>query len=39
MKKLVVWFNGLLKMWKVVVIIGVVFVVIIVLIIGENEGE
>lgn len=38
-KKLVAWFNGLLKMWKVVVIIGAVFVVIIALTTGENEGE
>ncbi|ECR7155926.1 nuclear targeted protein LntA, partial [Listeria monocytogenes] len=33
------WFNGLSKMWKVVVIIGAVFVVIIALTTGENEGE
>ncbi|EIA7388546.1 nuclear targeted protein LntA [Listeria monocytogenes] len=39
MKKLVAWFNGLSKMWKVVVIIGAVFVVIITLTTGENEGE
>ncbi|HCW3293317.1 TPA: nuclear targeted protein LntA [Listeria monocytogenes] len=39
MKKLVAWFNGLSKMWKVVVIIGAVFVVIIALTTGENEGE
>ncbi|KXW87535.1 Listeria nuclear targeted protein A [Listeria monocytogenes] len=38
-KKLVAWFNGLSKMWKVVVIIGAVFVVIIALTTGENEGE
>lgn len=38
-KKLVAWFNGLSKMWKVVVIIGAVFVVIIDLTTGENEGE
>lgn len=38
-KKLVAWFNGLSKMWKVVVIIGAVFVVIITLTTGENEGE
>ncbi|HBL5616215.1 nuclear targeted protein LntA, partial [Listeria monocytogenes] len=36
---LVAWFNGLSKMWKVVVIIGAVFVVIIALTTGENEGE
>ncbi|EAC4011610.1 TPA: nuclear targeted protein LntA [Listeria monocytogenes] len=39
MKKLVAWFNGLSKMWKVVVIIGTVFVVIIALTTGEDEGE
>ncbi|EDO0859317.1 nuclear targeted protein LntA [Listeria monocytogenes] len=39
MKKLVAWFNGFSKMWKVVVIIGAVFVVIIALTTGENEGE
>ncbi|PXC18531.1 nuclear targeted protein LntA [Listeria monocytogenes] len=39
MKKLVAWFNGLSKMWKVVVIIGAVFVVIIALTTGEDEGE
>ncbi|HAC3424786.1 TPA_asm: nuclear targeted protein LntA [Listeria monocytogenes] len=39
MKKLVAWFNGLSKMWKVVVIIGAVFVVIIALTTGENEVE
>ncbi|EJA0866378.1 nuclear targeted protein LntA [Listeria monocytogenes] len=39
MKKLVAWFNRLSKMWKVVVIIGAVFVVIIALTTGENEGE
>ncbi|EAC2801827.1 nuclear targeted protein LntA [Listeria monocytogenes] len=39
MKKLVAWFNGLSKMWKMVVIIGAVFVVIIALTTGENEGE
>ncbi|HFQ5958794.1 TPA: nuclear targeted protein LntA [Listeria monocytogenes] len=39
MKKLVAWFNGLSKMWKVVVIIGAVFVVIIALTIGEDESE
>ncbi|HBI6820746.1 TPA: nuclear targeted protein LntA [Listeria monocytogenes] len=39
MKKLVAWFNGLSKMWKVVVIIGAVFVVIIALTTGENEDE
>lgn len=38
-KKLVAWFNGLSKMWKVVVIIGAVFVVIIALTTGENEDE
>lgn len=38
-KKLVAWFNGLSKMWKMVVIIGAVFVVIIALTTGENEGE
>lgn len=38
-KKLVAWFNGFSKMWKVVVIIGAVFVVIIALTTGENEGE
>lgn len=38
-KKLVAWFNGLSKMWKVVVIIGAVFVVIIALTTGEDEGE
>lgn len=38
-KKLVAWFNGLSKMWKVVVIIGTVFVVIIALTTGEDEGE
>lgn len=38
-KKLVAWFNGLSKMWKVVVIIGAVFVVIIALTIGEDESE
>lgn len=38
-KKLVAWFNGLSKMWKVVVIIGAVFVVIIALTTGENEGD
>lgn len=38
-KKLVAWFNGLSKMWKVVVIIGAVFVVIIALTTGENEVE
>lgn len=38
-KKLVAWFNRLSKMWKVVVIIGAVFVVIIALTTGENEGE
>lgn len=38
-KKLIAWFNGLSKMWKVVVIIGAVFVVIIALTTGENEGE
>ncbi|EHD5881164.1 nuclear targeted protein LntA [Listeria monocytogenes] len=39
MKKLVAWFNGLSKMWKVVVIIGTVFVVIIALTTGEDESE
>ncbi|TYV81493.1 nuclear targeted protein LntA [Listeria monocytogenes] len=39
MKKLVAWFNGLSKMWKVVVIMGAVFVVIIALTTGEDEGE
>ncbi|AKI48396.1 TPA: nuclear targeted protein LntA [Listeria monocytogenes] len=39
MKKLVAWLNGLSKMWKVVVIIGAVFVVIIALTTGEDEGE
>ncbi|EAD1460233.1 nuclear targeted protein LntA [Listeria monocytogenes] len=39
MKKLVAWFNGLSKMWKVVVIIGAVFVVIIALTTGEDEDE
>ncbi|EAF0572230.1 nuclear targeted protein LntA [Listeria monocytogenes] len=39
MKKLVAWFNGLSKMWKVVGIIGAVFVVIIALTTGEDEGE
>ncbi|HAO5793669.1 TPA: nuclear targeted protein LntA [Listeria monocytogenes] len=39
MKKLVAWFNGLSKMWKVVVIIGAVFAVIIALTTGEDEGE
>ncbi|EAD3683692.1 nuclear targeted protein LntA [Listeria monocytogenes] len=39
MKKLVAWFNGLSKMWKVVVIIGAVFVVIIALTTGEDESE
>ncbi|EAE2535776.1 nuclear targeted protein LntA [Listeria monocytogenes] len=39
MKKLVAWFNVLSKMWKVVVIIGAVFVVIIALTTGEDEGE
>ncbi|EAC4330546.1 nuclear targeted protein LntA [Listeria monocytogenes] len=39
MKKLVAWFNGLSKIWKVVVIIGTVFVVIIALTTGEDEGE
>lgn len=38
-KKLVAWFNGLSKMWKVVVIIGAVFVVIIALTTGEDESE
>lgn len=38
-KKLVAWFNGLSKMWKVVVIIGTVFVVIIALTTGEDESE
>ncbi len=38
-KKLVAWLNGLSKMWKVVVIIGAVFVVIIALTTGEDEGE
>lgn len=38
-KKLVAWFNGLSKMWKVVVIIGAVFVVVIALTTGEDEGE
>lgn len=38
-KKLVAWFNGLSKMWKVVVIMGAVFVVIIALTTGEDEGE
>lgn len=38
-KKLVAWFNGLSKMWKVVIIIGAVFVVIIALTTGEDEGE
>lgn len=38
-KKLVAWFNGLSKMWKVVVIIGAVFAVIIALTTGEDEGE
>lgn len=38
-KKLVAWFNGLSKMWKVVGIIGAVFVVIIALTTGEDEGE
>lgn len=38
-KKLVAGFNGLSKMWKVVVIIGAVFVVIIALTTGEDEGE
>lgn len=38
-KKLVAWFNGLSKIWKVVVIIGTVFVVIIALTTGEDEGE
>ncbi|EOF4398061.1 nuclear targeted protein LntA [Listeria monocytogenes] len=39
MKKLVAWFNGLSKIWKVVVIIGIVFVVIIALTTGEDESE
>ncbi|EGK2525603.1 nuclear targeted protein LntA [Listeria monocytogenes] len=39
MKKLVAWFNELSKIWKVVVIIGTVFVVIIALTTGEDEGE
>ncbi|EAC2511010.1 TPA: nuclear targeted protein LntA [Listeria monocytogenes] len=39
MKKLVAWFNGLSKIWKVVVIIGTVFVVIIALTTGEDESE
>ncbi|MDT0002138.1 nuclear targeted protein LntA [Listeria cossartiae subsp. cayugensis] len=39
MKKLVAWFNRLSKIWKVVVIIGAVFVVIIALTTGEDEGE
>lgn len=38
-KKLVAWFNGLSKIWKVVVIIGIVFVVIIALTTGEDESE
>lgn len=38
-KKLVAWFNELSKIWKVVVIIGTVFVVIIALTTGEDEGE
>lgn len=38
-KKLVAWFNRLSKIWKVVVIIGAVFVVIIALTTGEDEGE
>lgn len=38
-KKLVAWFNGLSKIWKVVVIIGTVFVVIIALTTGEDESE
>ncbi|EJV0534936.1 nuclear targeted protein LntA [Listeria monocytogenes] len=39
MKKLVAWSNGLSKIWKVVVIIGTVFVVIIALTTGEDESE
>ncbi|EAE8362147.1 nuclear targeted protein LntA [Listeria monocytogenes] len=39
MKKLVALFNGLSKIWKVVVIIGTVFVVIIALTTGEDESE
>ncbi|EAE7388519.1 TPA_asm: nuclear targeted protein LntA [Listeria monocytogenes] len=39
MKKLVAWFNGLSKIWKVVIIIGTVFVVIIALTTGEDESE
>ncbi|EAH2449554.1 nuclear targeted protein LntA [Listeria monocytogenes] len=39
MKKLVAWFNGLSRIWKVVVIIGTVFVVIIALTTGEDESE
>ncbi|ELP8611085.1 nuclear targeted protein LntA [Listeria monocytogenes] len=39
MKKLVAWFNGLSKIWKVVVIIDTVFVVIIALTTGEDESE
>lgn len=38
-KKLVAWSNGLSKIWKVVVIIGTVFVVIIALTTGEDESE
>lgn len=38
-KKLVAWFNGLSKIWKVVIIIGTVFVVIIALTTGEDESE
>lgn len=38
-KKLVALFNGLSKIWKVVVIIGTVFVVIIALTTGEDESE
>lgn len=38
-KKLVAWFNGLSRIWKVVVIIGTVFVVIIALTTGEDESE
>lgn len=38
-KKLVAWFNGLSKIWKVVVIIDTVFVVIIALTTGEDESE
>lgn len=38
-KKLVAWFNGLSKIWQVVIIIGTVFVVIIALTTGEDESE